>query len=85
MRAARKKTLWLHVFTAVITCLFLIASLYVDILSTVIYKLFVLLIFVAIESVFHYKYNDYSLAVLSEYILVSVLVFVALSNSQLGH
>lgn len=84
MRVARKKTLWLHVFAAVITCLFLIASLYLNTLSALIYKFLILLIFVAVESILHFKHNDYSLAVLSEYVLVSVLVFIALSNSQLG-
>ena len=84
MKVARKKTLWLHVFAAVVTGLFLIASLYLNTLNTLIYKFLILVMFVAVESFLHFKYNDYILAVLSEYVLVSVLVFIALSNSQLG-
>lgn len=84
MKVARKNTLWPHVLVAVFAGLILSTSMYVDTLNTVMIKLFVLVTFIISEALLHYKYNDYSLATLSEYILVSLLIFITLLNSQLS-
>ena len=82
MKVARGKSLYLHVLIAVVTSSILITAILT--ISTYQKLIFtaILILFILAECAVHYQFKDLSRAIVAEYFLVSVMVFITLANAH---